>query len=127
MGKGPHGIRTSSDGRYLYVDVSTANNVVVIDIYMLLLNEFQPNNRYLYVVVVMINAYSHSVLGSLSDQPSNKVFTEYNPFCYLLVKASIPPIIPSIEPIKKPPIPNELTMDATNIGIPHLPALSGFL
>ena len=31
QGKGPHGIRTSSDGKYLYVDMSTANEVVVID------------------------------------------------------------------------------------------------
>jgi len=31
VGKGPHGIRVSSDGKFLFVDVSSANKVVVID------------------------------------------------------------------------------------------------
>jgi DNA-binding beta-propeller fold protein YncE len=31
IGKGPHGIRASSDGKYLYADVTTTNEAVVID------------------------------------------------------------------------------------------------
>lgn len=31
VGVGPHGIRTSSNGNYLYVDVTTTNEIVVID------------------------------------------------------------------------------------------------
>jgi hypothetical protein len=55
------------------------------------------------------------------------VFSQYSFFYYLLVKAVIPPIIPSVEPIKKPPMPNKLTIDVISIGIPHLPSLSGLL
>jgi hypothetical protein len=64
---------------------------------------------------------SHNNFGSLC------FFSQYSFFYYLLVKAVIPPIIPSIEPIKKPPMPNKLTIDVTSIAIPHLPSLSGLL
>ena len=31
VGNGPHGIRTSSDGKLLYLDVTSTNKVVLID------------------------------------------------------------------------------------------------
>jgi len=31
VGNGPHGIRASSDGKLLYVDVTSTNKVVLID------------------------------------------------------------------------------------------------
>ncbi|HEX6294451.1 MAG TPA: hypothetical protein VFZ46_04800 [Nitrososphaeraceae archaeon] len=39
---GPHGIRTSSNGNYLYADVTTTNEIVVIDTNSLeIFQEFQ--------------------------------------------------------------------------------------
>jgi SAM-dependent methyltransferase len=69
---------------------------------------------------ILYSAYLTITLGRY-------VFSHYSLFYYLLVKAVIPPIIPSIKPIKKPPMPNKLTIDVTNIAIPHLPSLSGLL
>ena len=31
VGNGPHGIRTNSDGKLLYVDVTSTNKVILID------------------------------------------------------------------------------------------------
>ena len=31
MGNGPHGVRASSDSRWIYITVTAANKVVVID------------------------------------------------------------------------------------------------
>lgn len=46
---------------------------------------------------------------------------------HLFIKASIPPIIPSIGPTKKPPMPNKPTIGKTSITTPHLLAFSDFL
>ncbi len=45
---------------------------------------------------------------------------------YFLVSAKIPPMIPKIGPMMKPPNPNSPIMDATRIPVPHALRVSGF-
>jgi len=49
------------------------------------------------------------------------------PTNYFFARASIPPMMLSIGPIKKPPIPKSPTMPEISIAMPHAPELSGFL
>jgi hypothetical protein len=106
-------LRTAVDNDGVLDKESTSYNDI-FDSFRLALKfySFQEVSDSIYLIIITLGRY---------------VFSHYSFIYYLLVKAVIPPIIPSIEPIKKPPMPNKLTIDVTSIAIPHLPSLSGLL
>jgi YVTN family beta-propeller protein len=52
---GPHGIRASSNGNYLYVDVTTTNEIVVIDTNSLEITSRIPTGNFPFWIAISGN------------------------------------------------------------------------